>query len=362
MYYFQRLIGQEPSHLALECALNTKPNYTVLAEEVKANNTKLSDIVKAIADMVETRAAVGKNYGSVVIPEGLLESIPECNMLISELDNVFASGAVKVHADAADTVRSVREHLTMWSKSLLDSMPALVQQQIMLSRNDNGAVELSQAETEKLLAYFVEIELDLRKKRGTYKGTWSCVCSFIGYQARGATPTNFDVTYGYNLGHVAAVLVANDLSGYMATINNLKKSVDRWHPSGVPISAFMQSDPANAVAAERELHVPSAPLDLASASYKAFQKIRQQCALSDLYENPGPIQFSGPVSDTRPTTLTLESFDYLREIRALYKALQRITEACRPGCSSMVLQIATKNLHALTDSLDMIQSAEVSKK
>jgi len=362
MYYFQRLIGQEPSHLALEVALNTKPNYTILAEEVKANNTKLSDIIKSIADMVERRAEAGKNYGSVVIPEGLIENIPECGMLISELDNIFAAQLVTVHEDPAQTVAAVREHLTMWSKSLLDSMPPTVQQQIMLSRNDNGEVALSQAETEKLLAYFVEIELDLRKKRGTYKGSWACVCSFIGYQARGATPTNFDVNYAYNLGHVVAVLVANEMGGYMATINNLKEPVSQWQASGVPITAFLQSDPSSSVAAERELRVPSANLDLSSASYKAFQKIRAECATSDLYENPGPIQFSGPLSDGRPTTLKLESYDYLGEIRELYVALQRITEACRPGCSSTILQIATKNLHALTDTVDMIQAHEICKR
>lgn len=362
MYYFQRLIGQEPSHLALEVALNTKPNYIVFSEEVRANNTKLSDIVKSIADMVEQRANDGRNYGSVVIPEGLLDSIPELGMLISELDAVFANPATVVHEDPALTVAEVRQHLTMWSKSMLDSIPAYLQHQIMLSRNTSGEVALSQAETEKLLAYFVEIELDLRKKRGTYKGSWAVVCSFIGYQARGATPSNFDVTYAYNLGHVVAVLVANEMNGYMATINNLKEDVSQWHASGVPITALMQSDPASSIPGERELHVPNARIDLSSASYKAFQKIRHQCAISDLYENPGPIQFSGATADSRPTTLKLESFDYLHEIRNLYSALQRITEACRPGCSSTILQIATRNLHALTDTVDMINSAEVSKK
>ena len=363
MYYFQRLIGQEPSHLALEVALNTKPNYTLLAEEVKANNTKLADIIKSIADMVEERANQGKNYGSVVIPEGLIENIPELGMLISELDSICASPDFVMHeGDHARTVAELRESLTMWSKSLLDSMPAYMQTQLMLSRNVNNEVALSQAETEKLLAYFVEIEMALRKKKGTYKGTWACVCSFIGYQARGAAPTNFDVEYAYNLGHVAAVLVANEMSGYMATINNLKEDVSRWHASGVPLTALMQSDPASAVAADRELRVPSANIDLSSASYKAYQRIRHSCTLQDQYENPGPIQYSGPTADSRPTTLRLESYDYLHEIRGLYQALQSITAACRPGCSSTMLQIATKNLHALTDTLDMVQSAEVSKK
>jgi len=362
MYYFQRLIGQEPSHLALEVALNAKPNYTILAEEVKANNTKLSDIIRSIADMVEERANKGMNYGSVVIPEGLLEYIPEIGMLISELDNLFAAGMTVSESQPKEAVALVREELTMWSRSVLDSMPAYMQHQILLSRNYSGEVALSQAETERLIAYYVEKELELRAKKGTYKGSWACVCSFIGYQARGATPSNFDVNYAYNLGHVVAALVANGMSGYMATINNLKGEVAEWHASGVPITALMQSNPNSSLAYERDLHVPSSNVDLSSPSYKAFQKTRKECAMHDLYENPGPIQFSGPTSHSRPTTLQLESFDYLREIAELYAALARITEACRPGCSSTVLQIATRSLHALTDSVDMIQSAEVQKK
>jgi hypothetical protein len=258
----------------------------------------------------------------------------------------------------AEAVAAVREHLTMWSKSVLDSMPAYMQRQILLSRNTSGDVALSQAETERLIAYYVENELELRKKKGTYKGSWACVCSFIGYQARGATPSNFDVTYAYNLGHLVTVLVGNEMTGYMATINNLKEDVSQWHASGVPISALLQSRPTSSIASERDLHVPSSNVDLNSASYKAFQKTRKQCAQLDLYENPGPIQFSGPTADSRPTTLKLESFDYLRETRELHAALQRITEACRPGCSSTVLQMATKHLHALADSVDLVQDAE----
>jgi pyrophosphate--fructose-6-phosphate 1-phosphotransferase len=358
MYYFQRLIGQEPSHVALEVALNTKPNYVVLAEEVKAHNTKLSDIVRSIADMVEERANKGMNYGIVLIPEGLLESIPEVGMLISELDALFAAGLSLPAHHPAEAVAAVRDHLTLWSRSMLDSMPAFMQLQILLSRNSHDQVALSQAETERLIAYYVEHELDLRKKRGTYKGSWSVFCSFIGYQARGAAPSNFDVTYAYNVGHMAAALISNELSGYMATISNLKEDVSQWKACGVPITALMQTLPDSTVASERALHVPSSDVDLSSTSYRELCKIRQQCASADLYENPGPIQFSGPTADARPTTLRLESFDYLQEIGQLYEALARITQACRPGCSSTILQMVTRSLHALTDSVDLVHNAE----
>jgi pyrophosphate--fructose-6-phosphate 1-phosphotransferase len=342
-------MGQEPSHLTMEVALNTKPNYTLLAEEVSANNTKLADIVSSIADMVEARANLGKNYGSVVIPEGLIESIPELRLLISEIDAAFES---KVDLTLAD----LREDLTLWSKALLDSLPAYIQAQLMLSRTTDRRMLLSQAETERLLAHFVDIELELRKKKGTYKGSFSVVCSFIGYQARGAMPTNFDTTYAYNLGHIAAVLVEHGgCSGYMATVNNLKADVSQWQAGGVPITAMMFSDPTSSIESERGLCVPTAHIDLSSPSYKAFLEMKKKCATMDMYENPGPVQFKGPTADCKPTTLSLETFDYMGHIQDLYRALERITSVCRPGCSAVMLQVATRSLHALTDTIDMIQ-------
>jgi len=357
-YYFQRLLGMEPSHLTMEVALNTKPNFCLLAEEVAAKNIKLADVVNSIADMVEERANLGMNYGSVVIPEGLIESIPELGMLISELDAAFL--AIKKTKDNV-TLEDLRTDLTLWSKALLDSLPPYIQTQLMLSRTSDHRMLLSQAETERLLAHFVGIELDLRKKRGTFTGNFTALCSFIGYQARGATPSNFDVTYGYNLGHMANVLIVNEMTGYMATINNLKADVSEWQACGVPVTAMMLSDPASIVEAQRSLCVPTTNIDLSSPSYKAFAEMKAQCITEDRYENPGPIQYRGPTADSKPTTLSLESFDYLHEIKDLYSALQRITEVCRPGCSSTLLQIATKSLISLTETIDTLQNAEPRK-
>jgi len=347
-YYFQRLMGQEPSHLTMEVALNTCPNYTLLAEEVSQNNTKLADIVSSIADMVEARADLGMNYGCVVIPEGLIETIPELGMLIAEID------AACTHPDM--TLEHLRDDLTLWSKALLDSLPAYIKTQLMLSRTADRRMLLSQAETERLLAHFVGIELDLRKKKGTYTGTFSVVCSFIGYQARGAMPTNFDCTYAYNLGHIAALLIAHRCSGYMATINNLKGDVGQWKSSGVPITAMMFSEPQSNIESERGLCVPTAHIDLSSPSYKAFAEMNAKSL--DMYENPGPIQFKGPTADCKPTTLSLENFDYLGQIQDLHRALERINTVCRPGCSALMLKVATGSLHALTDTLDLIQQNE----
>jgi hypothetical protein len=243
----------------------------------------------------------------------------------------------------------------MWSLALLESLPEYIQVQLMLQRTDAHQVHLSQAETERLLAHFVDVELAYRKKKGTYRGTFSVVSSFIGYQARGAAPSNFDVVYGYNLGHVAAILAANRLTGYMATISNLKAGVEQWRPGGVPISALMTTP-----SGKGKPTVPHAKIDLQSVSYRKFAESKHQWSVQDLYENPGPLQFHGPTADEITQTLQLESFDYLSRIQSLYAALQEITVQCRPGCTSTVLQIATKDLSALTDILHLVREAEAS--
>jgi len=351
-YYFQRLMGQEPSHLALEVALATKPNFTLIAEEIEKNNDTLADIVKSIADMVEERANQGKNYGSVVIPEGLIESIPEIKLLLQELDAAYASATA---AGSTLTDDILREELTLWSKALLDSLPEYMQAQLLWQRTHANRIDISQAETERLLAHFVDLELSHRKKKGTYKGSFSVVCSFIGYQARGAMPSNFDVNYAYNLGATTTVLISNDLSGYMATLHNLKAPVEQWQAGGVPITALMTMGGAKPV-------VPNAKIDLQSTSYQSFSQRKARWAVEDCYENPGPLQFCGPTSCRSTETLHLESFEYLQEVRGLYSALQHITEQCRPGCSSAVLRAATSSLGSLTQVLDLVCEAEALKK
>jgi diphosphate-dependent phosphofructokinase len=285
-----------------------------------------------------------------VIPEGLIESIPELKLLLQELDAAHHEvSAVSNHI----TVAEIKKNLTLWSLALLESLPEYIQVQLMLQRTSGNQVHLSQAETERLLAHFVDMELNYRKKKGTYNGTFSVVCSFIGYQARGAAPSNFDVTYAFNLGHVAAVLVANNFTGYMATVSNLKAGVEHWKAGGVPISALMTTKSGRG-----KPSVPHAKIDLSGPTYRAFSENKSRWAVHDMYENPGPIQYQGPTADDISHTLVLESFDYMTRIRSLYSALQDITAQCRPGCSSTVLQIATTNLTALTDILRMVHEAE----
>ena len=350
-YYFQRLMGQEPSQTALEVALVTKPNYVIIAEEVRAKNMSLRDVVKELADMVEMRAEKGLNYGTVIIPEGLIESIPEFHMLIREIEAAYASSEVeKAHKKA-----EIANKLTVWSRALLFSLPEYMQSELLFHRCVSvNKVQLSQAETERVLAHFVEQELSFRKKKGTYKGNFSVVCSFIGYQSRGAAPSNFDRTYAYNLGHAAIAMAAEgpSLSGYMATINNLRGGVENWIVSAVPITALLECGGRNCI--PHRPQVPTSEVNLNSLSYKYLEENRAEWITADMYENPGPVQYAGPCATTIPMTLQLESFDYLKDIETLQVALDEIREACRPGCDSTVLHVATKNLEALKDIISMV--------
>lgn len=300
-YYFIRLMGQEYSHVCLEVALLTKPNFAILLEEVESRSMSLIEIVRAIADVIEARARVGKNYGTVLIPDGLIDAIPELKFLINELDALYVTlGAT---AMSAMPITQMRASLTHWSRTILERLPEFMQVVLLLGRGSDGRINVSQIETEKLLAHFVEIELGYRKKRGEYKGAFSAVCSFVGYQARGSLPSNFDVNYAYNLGFTAISLLASGAcTGYLACVSNLKEDVGRWAAGGVPLCALLECRTPGA-----EAQIPRARVDLSSAAYLEFLRIVQTCGVADKYENPGPMQFTGPASltDSIPNTLRL---------------------------------------------------------
>lgn len=212
---------------------------------------------------------------------------------------------------------------------------------------------MSQTETERVLAHFVEQELSFRKKKGSYCGSFSVVCSFIGYQARGSAPSNFDRSYAYNLGFAAVALVAegSSMCGYLATINNLRAGIENWQVSAVPITALLETGGHRSLRTRAE--VPTSEVSLSSQAYLNLEAGRREWETADFYENPGPIQYSGPCANAISQTLQSESFDYLRDIEALQLALDDIREACRPGCEATVLHVATKNLVALKEIIGM---------
>jgi diphosphate--fructose-6-phosphate 1-phosphotransferase len=340
-------MGQEYSHVCMEVALTTKPNFAILLEEVEERSMSLLDIVRSVADVVEARAAAGKNYGTVLIPDGLIDAIPELKFLISELDSICAASA------AADSqplgVASVKGSLTHWSRTILERLPEFMQVALLLGRGSDGKINVSQIETEKLLAHFVEIELGYRKKRGTYKGSFSAVCSFVGYQARGALPTNFDVAYAANLGHAAVALLASGkCTGYVATVRNLKEPVKDWLPGGVPLCTLLESSTPGA-----EAQIPRAKVDLSSPAFKAYAEIVSTSGVTDRYENPGPVQFEGPseLTDACTNSLRLSNTNYLADVSALQETLAKIGAACRPGCDPKLISSTLANLEAVTHVL-----------
>ncbi len=270
-WYFVRIMGQDSSHSTLEVALQCNPNVVMLSEEVYSRRLTLHDIVRKISDVVQVRAEAGKQFGTVLIPDGLVQSIPEMAVLIEEIDDMYKEKYQKTgDMTTAIELEEVTPRLTKWSEALMRSLPQCIKQQLCLVRQSNFRLQLGQIETEKMLAYFVEGELKKRKAASVYSGKFSAVCSYLGYQARSALPSNFDCDLAYGLGGTAAVLIHNRLSGYCAVVSNsyfelkriqpvrsipngylwvpssqmsgLKEPVSNWKPGGVPLTAMLVCD------------------------------------------------------------------------------------------------------------------------
>ncbi|CAM9151356.1 unnamed protein product [Choristocarpus tenellus] len=349
-WYFMRLMGQDPSHIALETALQTHPNLVLLAEDVAAKRWSLHDIIREIADVVQARSAEGKDFGTVLIPEGLIRAIPEMEVLIEEIDVLYAdSDPLK-----AISREDVQSRLTSWSAALLSSLPVFTQEELCLERQSNKQVRLSQIQTEKMLVSFVEEELKRRKKAGVYKGKFSAVCSYLGYQARSALPSNFDCDYAYTLGGTAATLVHRGITGYLATVTGLKHPVKDWKVGGVPlVSLLVEDDQEKLPTGQCRPRVPPSPINLNGQAFKKLQTVMAKVQTQDIYRNPGPVQFAGETADIRLMSLALEGEDYLGQLEELRDALTKIREACRPGCSSNTLKLSTKTLQNLTEIIDL---------
>jgi 6-phosphofructokinase 1 len=345
-YYFMRLIGQEPSHVTLEVALSTKPNYVILGEEVKRDSMSLSDIIVSIADAICIRADANKNYGTVVIPEGLIEEISEMKLLVAELEALI--GESLRTTGTADT-KTIKSRLTVWSRAFFDSLPDFIQEQLFKQRQSNNTLALSQLETEKLLAEKVMAELSKRKESGTYNMNFSPICSFIGYQARGSMPTKFDSTYAYNLGAAAVAFITNNVTGYMAAINGTKGPTSSWKVFGIPLTAMLETKGSSVA-------VLKSPVDLSGEPYRKFQAERASWIQGDMYENPGPVQFHGPSADSTTKTLALQNFSYLDEIEEVQESIKTITDALLPGCDGVTLSIAHKSLNALASSIRLMKN------
>ena len=305
-WHFIKLMGRSASHIALECALQTQPNVCIVSEEVEAKDQSLDDIVTYIAQVVADRAAAGNNFGTVLIPEGLIEFIPAMKRLIAELNDFLAANADEfAQVDKAEQRQYIIDRLTPENAAIYASLPEGVARQLSLDRDPHGNVQVSLIETEKLLSEMVGNKLAQWKKEGKYVGKFAPQHHFFGYEGRCAAPSNFDADYCYSLGFAAAALIANGKTGYMSSIRNLTAPAEEWIAGGVPITMMMNMERRHG---EMKPVIQKALVRLDGAPFQAFAAQREQWAKETAYVYPGPIQYFGPteVCDQPTKTLQLE--------------------------------------------------------
>jgi pyrophosphate--fructose-6-phosphate 1-phosphotransferase len=303
-WHFIKVMGRSASHIALECALQTQPNVCLISEEVEAKGQSLDDIVDYIAAAVAVRAADGNNYGTVVIPEGVIEFIPAIKKLIAQLNDVLALPEAK-DLGRSESIDFVKSHLTEENLSVFNSLPTGVARQLALDRDPHGNVQVSLIETEKLLSTMVAQKLEKMKNKGIYKSKFAAMHHFFGYEGRCAAPSNFDADYCYALGTSAAQLIANGKTGYMAVVKNTTAPAEQWIAGGVPITMMMNMEKR---AGEMKPVIRKALVELDGAPFKEFAAHRDEWARKTSYVYPGPIQYWGPteVCDQPTKTLALE--------------------------------------------------------
>lgn len=305
-WHFIKLMGRSASHIALECALQTQPNVCIISEEVEAKELTLDQVVDSIAQTVVARANDGKNFGIVLIPEGLIEFIPAIKKLIKELNNVIALNEKEIQGLATEELEKfILSHLSEENAATIATLPATVARQLMLDRDPHGNVQVSLIETEKLLSEMVGKRLAQLAEQGVFKGKFSALHHFFGYEGRCADPSNFDADYCYALGFNAACLINAGVTGYMSSIRNLVKPSVQWLAGGIPITMMMNIEHRNG--ADKPV-IQKALVRLDGAPFKYFAAHRDEWALNTCYVYPGPIQYFGPaeICDQPSRTLALE--------------------------------------------------------
>ena len=305
-WHFIKLMGRSASHVTLECALQTHPNVTLIGEEVEAKNQTLDDVVTYIAEVVAARANEGKNFGVVLVPEGLIEFIPAIKKLISELNDMLAANQAEFDTVADDKkIEYVLGKLSAENAAIFNSLPLSVSRQLALERDPHGNVQVSLIETEQLLAEMVGKKLAQWKKEGKFNGKFSTQHHFFGYEGRCAAPSNWDADYCYSLGFNASMLMAAGKTGYMSSIKNTFRPADEWVAGGIPITAMMNMEKRSG---EMKPVIRKALVELDGKPFKFFTSKRDEWAKETSFVYPGPIQYWGPaeVCDRPTITLTLE--------------------------------------------------------
>ena len=305
-WHFVKVMGRSASHVALECALKTQPNICLIGEEIAAKEMSLSQIAGYIADSVEKRAADGNNFGVAIIPEGIVEFVPEFGRLIREINDLLAGeNTEKFNAlpDWTAKCEFIRNGLTEDSFKVFEVLPFAIQQQLFLERDPHGNVQVSLIESEKLFSEMVKAELAKRKAAGTYKGKFSAQHHFFGYEGRCAFPSNFDADYCYALGYNAFMLIQYGYTGYLSKISNISKPADQWIAGGMPITKMMNMERRNG---KDKPVIRKALVELDGKPFIYFAANRDKWAVETCYVFPGAIQYYGPASVCDITTETLK--------------------------------------------------------
>jgi pyrophosphate--fructose-6-phosphate 1-phosphotransferase len=303
-WHFIKLMGRSASHIALECALETQPNICLISEEVEAKQQSLVSIVDSIAKAVADRAADGNNFGVVLIPEGLVEFIPEIKTLIEEINSLLAKEESTFNAisDSNERIQFVQDRLSSKSKQVFTILPEEIQKQLLMDRDPHGNVQVSRIETDKLLATMVETTLKQMKAEGRYTGKFSSMTHFFGYEGRCAFPTNFDADYCYSLGYNAFLLIGGGLSGYLSSVTNLSQQAEKWNAGGIPITMMMNMEVRHGT---NKPVIKKALVELEGKPFQYFAEHRDNWARTTSFTYPGAVQYFGPAEVCDRTTVTL---------------------------------------------------------
>ncbi len=307
-WHFIKVMGRSASHVALECALETQPNVCLIGEEVAAKKMSLSAVADVIADSVAARAAKGMNFGVAIIPEGIVEFVPEFSMLIAEINELLAgekTAEFNALSSWEEKYAFIEKGLSKEAMAVFAILPQGIQQQLFLERDPHGNVQVSLIESEKLFSALVADKLAARKAAGTFGGKFSAQHHFFGYEGRCAFPSNFDADYCYSLGYNAFMLIQYGYTGYLSKVSNLSKPAEEWVAGGMPITKMMNMERRNG---KDKPVIRKALVELDGKPFTYFCEHRQQWAEETCFTYPGAIQYYGPaeVCDLTTRTLALE--------------------------------------------------------
>ena len=305
-WHFVKIMGRSASHVALEAALQTQPNITLISEEVEQKKMSLSSIIDYMTDIVVRRSEMGKNFGIAVIPEGLIEFVPELKTMIANLNDIMPTlekDSKYTSGSDAEKIAIIENTLSSENASVFKSLPALIKSQLLMDRDPHGNVQVSKIETEKLLISMIEEKLAGLKKEGKYSGKFSTQSHFFGYEGRCAFPSNFDADYCYSLGFNAFALINFGLTGYLSSVRNLTEPANDWVAGGVPLTMMMNMERRHG---EMKPVIKKALVELDGPVFKKLEANREDWALNDRYLFPGAIQYFGPSSVCDITTVTLQ--------------------------------------------------------